>query len=146
MAQWLKKRKACLPMQKTQDWSLVQKDPTCCGATKHEHQNYWAHALQPGSHSYWAHGPQLLKLFEPSGQSIGASALASILPVNIQDWFPLGLTGLISLQSKGLWRVLSNTTIWKHQFFGTLTSIHNYWKNHSSDCMDLCQQSDVSAF
>ena len=53
------------------------------------------------------------------GQSIGASALASVHPVNIQGWFPLGLTGLISLQSKGLSRVFSNTTVQKHQFFGT---------------------------
>ena len=54
-------------------------------------------------------------LFASVGQSIGASAL--VLPVNIQDWFPLGLTGLISLQSKGLSRVFSSTTILKHQFF-----------------------------
>ena len=53
------------------------------------------------------------------GQSIGASALASILPMNIQGWFPLGLTGWISLQSKGLSRVFSNTTVQKHQFFST---------------------------
>ena len=52
-----------------------------------------------------------------SGQTIGSSALASVLPMNIQDWFPLGLTGLISLQSKGLSRVLSNTTVQNHQFF-----------------------------
>ena len=51
------------------------------------------------------------------GQNIGASAL--VLPMNIQDWFPLELTGLISLQSKGLSRVLSNTTGWKHQFTNT---------------------------
>jgi len=55
------------------------------------------------------------------GQSIGASA--SILPMNIQGWFPLGRTGLISLQSKGLSRVFSSTTIWKHQFFGTRPSL-----------------------
>jgi len=47
------------------------------------------------------------------------SALASVLPMNIQDWFPLGWTGWISLLSKGLWRVFSNTTVWKHQFFST---------------------------
>ena len=61
------------------------------------------------------------RLFASGGQSIGASESASVLPVNIQDWFPLGLTGLISLQSKGLSRVFSNTTVWKHQFFGTQT-------------------------
>ena len=55
------------------------------------------------------------------GQSTGASASASVLPVNIQDWFPLGLTGLVSLLSKGLLRV-STTTVQKHQFFGTQPS------------------------
>ena len=70
-----------------------------------------------------------------SGQSIGASASASVLPMNIQDWFPLGLTGLISLLSKGLSRVFSSITVQQHEFFsillyGTnLTSIHDYWKN-----------------
>ena len=75
-----------------------------------------------------------------SGQSIGASASASILPMNIQTWFPLGLTGLISLLSKGLSRVFSWTSVRKHQFFGTLPSLwsnsHIYasaWKNHSFD-------------
>ena len=57
-------------------------------------------------------------LFASGGQSIGASASASVLPVYIQGWFPLGLTGLISLQSKGLSRVFSSSTILKHQFFG----------------------------
>ena len=52
-------------------------------------------------------------------QSIGVSASVSVLPMNIQNWFPLGLIGLISLQSKGLSRVFSNTTVQKHQFFGT---------------------------
>ena len=57
------------------------------------------------------------QLFSWGGQSIGVSASASVLPVNIQDWFPLGWTGWISLQSKGLARVFSNTTVKKHQFF-----------------------------
>ena len=56
------------------------------------------------------------QFFTSGGQSIGASASASVLPVNVQDWSPLGLTGLISLQSKGLSRVFSKTTIQKHQF------------------------------
>ena len=60
------------------------------------------------------------------GQSTGASASGSVLPMNIQDWFPLGLTGLISLQSKGLSRVFSNTTVQKYQFFGTQLSL---WSN-----------------
>ena len=66
------------------------------------------------------------QLFVSGGESIGASASASVLPVNIQDWFPLGWTGVISLQSKGLSRVLSNTTVQKHQFFSTQPSL---WSN-----------------
>ena len=58
--------------------------------------------------------------FASGGKSIGASASASVLPMNIQGWLPLGLTGLISLQTKGLSRIFSSTTIQKHQFFGAL--------------------------
>ena len=79
-------------------------------------------------------------LFTAGGQSIGALASASVLPVNNQDQFPLEFTGLISLQAKGLSRVFSNTTAQKHQFFAlsflhspTLTSIHDHWKNNSLD-------------
>ena len=60
---------------------------------------------------------QMSQLFTSGGQSIGVSASASVLPMNIQHWFPLGWTGWISLQSKGLARVFSNTTVQKHQFF-----------------------------
>ena len=63
------------------------------------------------------------RFFASGGQIIGASASASVLPVNIQDWFSLGWTGWISLQSKGLSRVFSNTTVQKHQFFGTQLSL-----------------------
>ena len=66
------------------------------------------------------------QLFTSGGQSIGASASASVFPMNIQDWFPLGLTGLISLQSKGLSRVFSNTKVWKYQFFSAKLSL---WSN-----------------
>ena len=62
------------------------------------------------------------QFFASDGQSTGVSASASVLPMNIQDWFPLGWTGLISLQSKGLSRVFSNTTVQKHQFFSTQLS------------------------
>ena len=79
---------------------------------------------------------QMSQLFPSGGQSIGVSASASVLLMNIQDWFPLGWTGWISLQYKGLSRVF-NTTVQKHQFFGTqlsysptLISIRDYWKNH----------------
>ena len=63
------------------------------------------------------------QFFASGGRSIGASVLASVLPMNIQDSFPLGLTDLISLQSKGLSRDFSNTTIQKHQFFGDQLSL-----------------------
>ena len=58
------------------------------------------------------------------GQSIGVSALASVLPMKIQDWFPSGLAGWISLLSKGLSSIFSNTTVQKHQFFGTQSNSH----------------------
>ena len=64
-------------------------------------------------------------LFASSDQSIGASASASVLQVNIQGWFPLSLTGLISLQTKGLSKVFSSTTIQKYQFFGALPSLRS---------------------
>ena len=80
------------------------------------------------------------QLFTWDGQSTGVSALASVLPKNTQDWSPLEWTGWISLQSKGLSRVFFNTTVQKHHFFAhsflhspTLTSIHDYWKNHTLD-------------
>ena len=93
------------------------------------------------------------QLFASGGQSIGASPSASVLPMNIQGWFPLGLTGLFSLHSKGLSGVFFSITVWKHKFFGTQPS---WWsnshipkwllKNHSFNYTNLCQQSDVSAF
>ena len=72
----------------------------------------------PASESF-----SMSQLFAWGGQSIGVSALASVLPINIQDWCPVGWTGWISLQSKGLSRVFSNTTVQKHQFFGTKISL-----------------------
>ena len=93
------------------------------------------------------------QLFASCGQNIGASVSASVHPMNIQDWFPLGWNGLISLQAKGPSRVFSTATAQKHPFWGpsvlygpNLISIHDYWKNHSFVYMDLCRQSDVSAF
>jgi len=90
------------------------------------------------------------QFFTSDDQSIGVSA--SVLPMNIQGWFPLRLISLVSLQSEGFSRVFLNTIVWKHQFFGAQPSlwsnshIHTLnWKNHSFDYMDLCQQSDVSA-
>ena len=71
------------------------------------------------------------QFFTSSGQSIGVSASTSVLPMTIQNWFPLGLTGLISLQSKGLSRVFSNTTVQKHQFFGAQLSLKSNFHNHT---------------
>ena len=93
-------------------------------------------------------------LFASGGQSTRASASATVLPMKIQDWFPLRLTCLISLQSKVLSRVSSPTPQFKSISSWTLsllygpvlTSAHDYWKNHSFDYVDFCQQSDVSAF
>ena len=74
--------------------------------------------------SFPASGSFLMsQLFALGGQSIGASTL--VLPMNIQDWFPLGLTGFNSLQSKGLSKVFSNTTVQKHQFFSTQLSLRS---------------------
>ena len=78
-------------------------------------------------HSFPASGSfPMSRSFTSGGQSIGVSASASVLPMKIQDWFPLGWTGWISLQSKGLSRVFSNTTVQKHQFFGAQPSL---WSN-----------------
>ena len=77
--------------------------------------------------SFPASGSFLMsRLFASSGQSIGASVSVLVLLMNIQDWFPLGLTGWISLQPKGLSRVFSNTTVQNHQFFGAQPSL---WSN-----------------
>ena len=83
---------------------------------------------------------QMSQLFTSGGQRFGISASTTVLPMNTQDWSPLGWTGWTSLLSKGLSRVFSNTTVQKHQFLTlsflyspTLTSIHDYWKNHSLD-------------
>ena len=76
------------------------------------------------------------QFFTSDGESVGSSTSASVLPMNIQGWFPLGLTGLISLQSKGLSRVFSSTTVWKlfilqcSAFFMVQhSSVHDYWEN-----------------
>ena len=69
---------------------------------------------------------QMSQFFASGGQSIGFSASTSVLPMNIQDWYPLGWTGWISLESRGLSRIFSNTTVQKHQFFGAQPSL---WSN-----------------
>ena len=111
--------------------------PPCPSRTPGAYSNsypssWWCHptissAVVPFSsclQSFPASGSFPMNWFFPSGgQSIGPSASASVLPMNIQDWFPLGWTGWISLQSKGLSRVFSNTTVQKHQFFSTQLSL-----------------------
>ena len=66
---------------------------------------------------------QMSQFFTSGGQRFGVSASTSVLPMNTQDWFPLGWTGWVSLQSKGLSRVFSNTTVQRHQFFGAWLSL-----------------------
>ena len=93
------------------------------------------------------------QLFTSDGHNIGASALIPVLPMNIQGWFPLGLTGLISLQSRDSQesspapQFESISSLVLSLLYGpTLTSVHKYWKKSSFDYTELCQQSDVSAF
>ena len=82
------------------------------------------HPLSSCPQSFLASGSfQMSQLFISGGQSIGDSASTSVLPMNVQDWFPLGWTDWISLQSKGLSRVSSNTTVRKHKFFNTQPSL-----------------------
>ena len=108
-------------------------------------------AIQP-SHPLLSPSPPAFNLSQPQGlfkwvsfshqvaKVLGVSASASVLPMNIQDWFPLGWTGWISLLSKGVSRVFSNTTVQdiislalSFLYSAALTSIHDYWKNHSLD-------------
>ena len=114
--------------------------PTCLSQTPRVHPNpcpssWWCHSTISSSAIPFSSCPQsfpasgsfpVSQLFASGGQSIGVSTSASVLPMNIQDWSPLGWTGWISLQSKGLSRVFSNTTVQKHQFFGTVILL---WSN-----------------
>ena len=143
---------SCLTLCDPMDCSTTR--PPCPSPTPRVYSNscplsQWCHptisssVIPFSSHlqSFPASGSfQISQFFASRGQSTRVSPSASVLPMNIQGWFPLGLSGLI-LQSKGLSRVFSNTTVQKHQFFGaqlslyspTLTSIHDYWKNHGLD-------------
>ena len=86
------------------------------------------------------------QFFASGGQIIGAWASASVFPMNIQDWFPLGWTGWISLESSPTPQFKSiNSLTLSFLYSPTLTSIHDYWKNHSFEYMDLCQQNNISA-
>ena len=110
-------------------------DPMNCSMpglpVHHQFMSRWCHPAISSSVVLFSSCPQSLpasgsfpmsQLFARGGQSIGISASASVLPMNTQDWSPLEWTGWISLQSKGLSRVFSNTTVQKHQFFGTQIS------------------------
>ena len=100
------------------------------------HVHWICNAIYP-PHSMWTPSPpahnlpalgsfQMSRLSTSGGRNIGASASASVIPMYIQSWFPLALTGLISLLSKKLSRVFSSTTIWKHQFFSAQPSLWSY--------------------
>ena len=128
--------------------------PPCPSQTPGDHSDscpssQWCHPAISSSVVPFSSCPQSLpasesfpmsQLFAWGGPSTGVSALASFLPKNTQGWSPSEWTGWISLQSKGLSRVFSNTTVQKHQFFAlsflhspTFTSIRDHWKNHNLD-------------
>ena len=147
---WVDQRFYNLCMRYIQFSSVTQSCPTLCdpmdcstpGFPVHHklleltqtHVHWVSDAIQP-SHPLLPPSPSAFNLFPASasflrnwlftsgGQSIGVSASASVLPMNIQDWFPLGRAGWISLMSKGLSRVFSNTTVQKHQFFSAQPSL-----------------------
>ena len=95
---------------------------------------------------------QVSQFFVSGGQSIRASVSASVLPMSIQGWFPLGLFDLLAVQGtlKSILQHHSskviNSSVLSHLYGPALTSVHDYLKNHSCDCTDLCWQSDVSDF
>ena len=119
--------------------------PLCPSPSPRVHTNpcpssWWCHPIISSSvvpfssrlQSFPASGSfPMSQFFTSDGQSIGVSASTSVLPMNIQDWFPLGVTGLISLQSKGLSRVFFNTTVQNHQFFGTQFSLYSDSRIHT---------------
>ena len=127
---------SCLTLSDPMDMRLPCPSPSPRAYLNSCPSSQWYHPTITSSAFPFSSCPQS---FPPSGsflmswlftlgsrQSIGASTSASVLPMNIQNWFPLGLTNLITLQSKGLSRVFSNTTVQKHQFFGTQPSL---WSN-----------------
>ena len=146
---WCPEKSSIFQVSSVQFSAVAQSCPTLCDSMNHSmpslpvhhqlleftqnHVHRVSDAIQP-SHplsSPFSSCPQSLQasesfpmsqLFTWGGQSTGVSALASFLPINTQDWSPLGWTGWISLQSKGLSRVFSNATVENHQFFGTQLS------------------------
>ena len=125
-----------------QPHGLQHARPPCPSPTPGVYQLMSIESMMPSNHLFLCHPLLLLppifpsirvfpmsQFFASGSQSIGVSA--SVFPVNIQDWFPLGLTGLISLQSKGLSRLFSNTTVQKHQFFGAQLSLYSNYHIHT---------------
>ena len=141
---------ASLPSPST--WTCANSCPSSCWC--HTNVSFYVVPFSSCLQSFLVSGSFLMnQIFASGEQNIRGSASASVLPTNIHDWFPLGLTNLFPLKFKGLARVFSSNTVQKYQFFSaqpslwsSLTSVHDYWISHSFDCLDLCQQSDVSAF
>ena len=117
-------------------WTAACQASLPCTITGHLFKFTSIESVKPSNHLILCHPLLLLAqsfpasgsfpmswLFASAGQGIGASALAPVLPVNIQGWFSLGLTDLTSLQSKEFSRVFSSTTVWKHQFFSVQPSL-----------------------
>ena len=140
------KTKSISEMPSVQFSSVTQSCPTLCSPIDCSTPGFLVHHQLPEFAQTRVH--RAGDAIQPShplsstsgGQSIGVSASASVLPLSIQFWFPLGLTGLISLQSKGLSRVFPtpqfktiNSLVLSFLYSPTLTSIHDYWKNHSFD-------------
>ena len=135
------------------DWRQEEKGKTGDEIFGWHHRLYGHESVMPSNHLILCHPLSsclqsfpatgsfpVSQFFTSGGQSIGASASTLVLPMNIQDWFPLRWTGWISLQSKGLLRVFSNTTVksinslvLSFLYTPTLISIHDHWKNHSLD-------------
>ena len=117
---WISARQASLSI--TNSWSLLK--PMSIESVMSSNHLILCHPFSSCPQSFPASGSfPMSQLFETGGQSIGVSASASVLPVNTQDWSPLGWTGWISLQSKGLSRVFSNTRVQKHPFFSAQLSL-----------------------
>ena len=132
---WTAARQASLSI--TNSWSLLK--PMSIESVMPSNHLILCHPFLPFSfcpQSFPEKGSfPVSQLFASGGQSIGVSAFASVLPMNIQDWLPLGWTGLISLQSRGLSRVFSDITVWKHKFFSAQASL---WSNSHIHTWLLC--------
>ena len=140
---WTAARQASLSFTISQSWSSWPSNQWCHPTIASSDISF-SSCLQ----SFPLSGSLLMSQpFASGGQNIEASVSPSVLLLNSQDWFPLGLTGWISLHSKGLSRVSSNTTsALSFLYSPALTPIHDYWKNHSFDWTDLCWQSNISTF